>query len=74
MENIQKGETLKKRNHGAVKHHIAFGRHKVNEKLIDDDTIYDAIADVKNEKLHIQPNCQTGCQTDCQNQNSIDRN
>jgi hypothetical protein len=38
-----------KRDHGPAKHHVSYGRHKVDEKLIGQDEINDVIDGIHQE-------------------------
>ncbi len=39
-----------KRDRGPAKHHVPFGRHKVEEQLLSKDLIEDIIEDIETEK------------------------
>ena len=36
-----------KRDKGPAKHHVSYGRHKVDEKLIDNGLVNDVLADIQ---------------------------
>ena len=39
-----------KRDHGPAKHHVPFGRHKVDEKLIDSDLVNEVLDEIHDEQ------------------------